>query len=185
MAMLPHPSTARSTTWPRSASRRSVVPARQRCSRAARSSGDSVMVTAGGGPLRGTLIALSIEAATPTATYAAMNLNPRIRAHGRNSCFRLRTWGRVEGWRSAWNRADVFQSCPSLKMACRPRLLPVQVWFQPPPPRTERDLCGHSALHRHSSNGMHASPLSYQSHQAVESQSIGALPQEHTSVLLP
>ena len=95
MAMLLHPSTAKRTTWARSASRRSVVPARQKCSRAARSSGASVMVTAGGGPFRRGLIVASIEDATSAATYVTTSLEPRIRAHGRNSCFCLRTWAMV------------------------------------------------------------------------------------------
>jgi hypothetical protein len=49
----------------------------------------------GGGPLRRVPIAASMDVATSAATYAAMNLKPRIRAHGRSSCFCLGTWATV------------------------------------------------------------------------------------------
>lgn len=65
------------------------------CSRAPRSAGVSVMTIAGGGPFRRTPITASMVAVTSAATFAAVNLEPRIRADGRNSCFCLRTWAMV------------------------------------------------------------------------------------------
>jgi len=53
---------------------------------------------------------------------------------------------RVEGWRSAWVGAEVFQPYPSLTMACRPGPLLGQVWFQPPPPQTRRARFEHRAF---------------------------------------